>query len=357
MSNYSKLTEPFRNRRRGLSANFYLVVLVSTVLLICLQAVHVFSREASTNREAVATPDTQATPTSTAPAQEAPSAAAKPDSPPAIDPSPAAPLPDAPLPDVNPAGREPAGETSRGDPRRIIRSDSLGQRVFLGAALNGRDFVARPDRRIFPARPASSRPWVARAAGQSFHTDRPAERVGPVFGCAADESDPSRAVAASQSEARNATRHLDRSDPDHFGGDESRSHLSALNAIPMNQAEDETFFTAIPEEEDEPAADPAPAVSEPQGSSTVEPLPAPSTPASSAAKPSLTLVNPRDSGGTIRYLVDGERHTLRPGESQSLRPGSSRILFHRGGEFGETELVLQDGTHEFRPTKNGWTLN
>jgi hypothetical protein len=70
----------------------------------------------------------------------------------------------------------------------------------------------------------------------------------------------------------------------------------------------------------------------------------------------LLLTNPSDSGGLIRYLVNGDEHTLEPGGSQHLHEGRWLIEFHRGGEFGETAYTLRGGSYRFEVTERGWDL-
>jgi len=77
-----------------------------------------------------------------------------------------------------------------------------------------------------------------------------------------------------------------------------------------------------------------------------------------AAELMLVLVNPRDGDGTIRYLVNGYSFSMPPGHSQRLpanRPW--KIHFHRGGELGNIEMVLQDGVYEFHAGDAGWDLS
>jgi hypothetical protein len=33
-----------------------------------------------------------------------------------------------------------------------------------------------------------------------------------------------------------------------------------------------------------------------------------------------------------------------------------KIIFHRGGNFGNAREVLRDGHYQFRATENGWIL-
>jgi len=71
----------------------------------------------------------------------------------------------------------------------------------------------------------------------------------------------------------------------------------------------------------------------------------------------LVLVNPPDSAGTIRYLVNGHSFSMPPGHSQHLPAGREwRVHFHRGGSLDDVEMVLRSGTYEFRASEAGWQL-
>jgi hypothetical protein len=71
----------------------------------------------------------------------------------------------------------------------------------------------------------------------------------------------------------------------------------------------------------------------------------------------LVLVNPVESGGTILYLVEGQAFSLAPGQSHRLpadRPW--RVAFHRGDDFGDTEILLSTGEFKFAVGPQGWQL-
>ena len=71
----------------------------------------------------------------------------------------------------------------------------------------------------------------------------------------------------------------------------------------------------------------------------------------------LVLVNPVDSGGDVRYLLNGYSFAMPPGHSQHLPADRDwRVQFHRGGAFADTELVLRRGSYEFRADERGWDL-
>jgi hypothetical protein len=72
----------------------------------------------------------------------------------------------------------------------------------------------------------------------------------------------------------------------------------------------------------------------------------------------LLLVNPPESPGAIRYLVNGYVFSMAPGHSQHLPAGREwRVKFHPGGDFDDVELFLRSGTYEFRATSTGWQLS
>ncbi len=72
----------------------------------------------------------------------------------------------------------------------------------------------------------------------------------------------------------------------------------------------------------------------------------------------LVLINPAESGGVIRYLVNGHTFAMAPGHTQRLPAGREwRVEFHRGESFGDARHVLRSGRFEFRPTPEGWQLS
>src|SRR5262249_18015198 len=71
----------------------------------------------------------------------------------------------------------------------------------------------------------------------------------------------------------------------------------------------------------------------------------------------LILVNPPSSGGPIHYVVDDQVFSLLPGEYHRLGTDAQRrIRFHRGDDFGDADLRLQQGTHQFIVSGQGWEL-
>ena len=71
----------------------------------------------------------------------------------------------------------------------------------------------------------------------------------------------------------------------------------------------------------------------------------------------LQIENPTNSGGTVKFLIDGRPCTLRPGESRSLPTETPhRIQFHRGGKFGNADIRLSEGHFKFQVSNQGWQL-
>jgi hypothetical protein len=69
------------------------------------------------------------------------------------------------------------------------------------------------------------------------------------------------------------------------------------------------------------------------------------------------IMNPRQHGETIRYVLNGEEYIMRPGTSQRLRTGRNwRIEYDRGANAGVSEYTLSDGTYVWTPTERGWQL-
>lgn len=98
----------------------------------------------------------------------------------------------------------------------------------------------------------------------------------------------------------------------------------------------------------------APALGAPPTSLTV---PAPAPGVLPWALPSVTIVNPRQTGTAVNYVVDGATYRTESGELQNLATGpSSTILYDRGGTFGVQRYALSAGVYEFRPSETGWAL-
>jgi hypothetical protein len=73
--------------------------------------------------------------------------------------------------------------------------------------------------------------------------------------------------------------------------------------------------------------------------------------------PRLVLVNPKDSGGPVNYLLDGKPSTSEPGTSQTLGGQPSWLVeFDRGEVSGQARYTLTEGTYTFTVTEKGWEL-
>ncbi len=71
----------------------------------------------------------------------------------------------------------------------------------------------------------------------------------------------------------------------------------------------------------------------------------------------LTLVNPQQNNGVIRFLIDRRLVELQPGEAHQFPPADSWVIqFHPGGDFDNVQRTLSRGTYEFHVTGHGWEL-
>ncbi len=72
----------------------------------------------------------------------------------------------------------------------------------------------------------------------------------------------------------------------------------------------------------------------------------------------LLVVNPKDSGGSVNYLLDGETRAIDPDSVQDLSaPGPWVVEFDRGIEGGQpARYRLTEGTYTFTLTDKGWEL-
>ncbi|HVC92815.1 MAG TPA: hypothetical protein VND64_03945 [Pirellulales bacterium] len=69
------------------------------------------------------------------------------------------------------------------------------------------------------------------------------------------------------------------------------------------------------------------------------------------------LINPKKSGATVRYVVNGDAYVMEPGMSQALPSGTRWVVaFDRGGSVGSAKYTLAEGTYQFAPTDDGWDL-
>jgi hypothetical protein len=81
-------------------------------------------------------------------------------------------------------------------------------------------------------------------------------------------------------------------------------------------------------------------------------------PAKAPPSTGLVLLNPREAGETVQFVLNGRICSLRPGEKyESDSREAWLIQFHRGGDFGNVQYNLSDGTYVFHATDNGWELS
>jgi len=79
--------------------------------------------------------------------------------------------------------------------------------------------------------------------------------------------------------------------------------------------------------------------------------------ADSAAGPGVTVYNPKETGGSINYMVATFPYEMKAGESQTLPGGKSWVIsFDRGGSNGRAEYTLSEGSYEFFVGDRGWDL-
>ncbi len=83
------------------------------------------------------------------------------------------------------------------------------------------------------------------------------------------------------------------------------------------------------------------------------------TPAKAAPATGLVLLNDREAGAAVRFVVNGRVHALGPGEKyeSDSQEGAWLVQFHRGGSFGNAQYTLSAGTYVFRATERGWDLS
>ena len=71
----------------------------------------------------------------------------------------------------------------------------------------------------------------------------------------------------------------------------------------------------------------------------------------------VTIVNPRDSGGDVRYSLNGTEYRIQPGYTQVFDDDRNWIVaFGSGGSKGELRYTLIAGTYKFTPHDTGWDL-
>ena len=71
----------------------------------------------------------------------------------------------------------------------------------------------------------------------------------------------------------------------------------------------------------------------------------------------IRLLNPADSGGDVRYNLNGTEYTIRQGYAQTVAADRVwTISFGSGGSLGDLRYTLSPGEYAFRPTSQGWDL-
>ena len=71
----------------------------------------------------------------------------------------------------------------------------------------------------------------------------------------------------------------------------------------------------------------------------------------------IKILNPSDSGGEIRYSLNGTEYSIKPGYSQNLDNDRSWVInFGSGGTKGDVRYTLSAGTFKFKVTDAGWDL-
>lgn len=71
----------------------------------------------------------------------------------------------------------------------------------------------------------------------------------------------------------------------------------------------------------------------------------------------VVLTNPRETGGPVNFLIDGQVLTVEPASSKELSGKESWIIeFDRGESFGPARYTLTEGSYAFRVDEKGWDL-
>jgi len=373
---------PVRPQRKGgLSARFYVVVLIAAVLMIALQAIPLLHGRGSANADA-----TQAqldTPAATAPIQPASDPQA-PVQPATKSAQPAAPVEPQVKPEpqvkiqVKPEPIAPANSPAANTPTTTISPLSATRPETTPPAAPPADSVAA----IAATTPDATPPGI----GVTISTDQ--QEPTPT----GSVEQPAAVVSAPASVTTNETfaffsnvrpANLTPTEPANHAGaatqfapkqsqpDMWRGVLRLLSAVTRidfttpHPAPEATAPLAeapapvpLPEGVEEGPTESSPSDFEPTPLSSIETLPAVTQPVNPVDDESrLVIENPRQTGGMIRFLVDGNLATLRPGESLTLQAGATRIQFHRGDDFENADVEISHGTYRFHPTKTGWTLS
>lgn len=76
-----------------------------------------------------------------------------------------------------------------------------------------------------------------------------------------------------------------------------------------------------------------------------------------AAPPAIQLLNDPDSGGDVRFLVNGREYSLQPGQALDLSNDEVQTVdFNSGGAAGDRRFSLYSGLYKFKVAGDGWML-
>lgn len=71
----------------------------------------------------------------------------------------------------------------------------------------------------------------------------------------------------------------------------------------------------------------------------------------------VVLFNPTESGGPVRYLLNGRDYVIHPGEAQTLAMNQAWIVeFDRGMDGAIARATIAEGIHKFVVGQLGWEL-
>ncbi|MBS0206659.1 MAG: hypothetical protein JSS49_27600 [Planctomycetes bacterium] len=71
----------------------------------------------------------------------------------------------------------------------------------------------------------------------------------------------------------------------------------------------------------------------------------------------IKIFNPADSGGEVKYTLNGTAYSIQPGYSQVIQFDRVwTVEFGSGGSAGNIRYSLQPGLYKFKVTDTGWNL-
>lgn len=71
----------------------------------------------------------------------------------------------------------------------------------------------------------------------------------------------------------------------------------------------------------------------------------------------VVISNPKDSGGDVRYTLNGTEFTIKPGYQQKFEDDRAWVVaFGSGGSKGDVKYTLVSGVYKFVPAESGWDL-